>query len=81
MIPLLFESIYILMQREKIGDDKLQDVGSVASELKLQRFLVQTGKYRAGDEDAIKTKQGTIIESPEWCGQDFYAAVQYILQK
>lgn len=65
----------------QIGDDRLQDVGSVASELKLQRFLVQTGKYRAGNEDSIITKEGNSIDGPEWCGKDFNAAVEYILQK
>ncbi|KAI9316348.1 HAD-like domain-containing protein [Dichotomocladium elegans] len=34
-----------------IGDDVNNDLGGGAQELGLQRFLVQTGKYRAGDED------------------------------
>ncbi|KAI8325407.1 hypothetical protein GQ54DRAFT_254836 [Martensiomyces pterosporus] len=34
-----------------IGDDVLADLGGGAQELGLKRFLVRTGKYRAGDED------------------------------
>lgn len=55
----------------QIGDDKKQDVGAVPKELGLQRFLVQTGKYRAGDE--LKT------EAPDWVGVDFAEAVRVIL--
>ncbi|KAJ2158124.1 hypothetical protein GGF46_003996 [Coemansia sp. RSA 552] len=33
-----------------VGDDVLADLGGGAQELGLQRFLVRTGKYRAGDE-------------------------------
>lgn len=34
-----------------IGDDVEQDLGGGAAELGLIRYLVQTGKYRAQDED------------------------------
>ncbi|CAO3607817.1 unnamed protein product [Mucor hiemalis] len=35
-----------------IGDDVLSDLGGGAKELKLLRYLVQTGKYREGDSNA-----------------------------
>lgn len=36
--------------RFQIGDDKKQDLGKVPYKLGLRGFLVQTGKYRPGDE-------------------------------
>ncbi|KAM0752755.1 hypothetical protein T439DRAFT_323368 [Meredithblackwellia eburnea MCA 4105] len=59
-----------------IGDDKKQDVGLVPSEIGLKRFLVQTGKYRKGDEN--KTDAGG---KPDWCGPNFAEAVKDILKQ
>ncbi|GAA6001446.1 uncharacterized protein JCM10292_006258 [Rhodotorula paludigena] len=55
-----------------IGDDANQDVGSAVAALDFRRFLVQTGKYRPGDEDKLEHK-------PEWVGRDFAAAVDAML--
>ncbi|GAA5868114.1 hypothetical protein JCM3774_001025 [Rhodotorula dairenensis] len=57
-----------------IGDDVQQDVGPAVAALGLRRFLVQTGKYRSGDE--AKCEAGR----PDWCGADFASAVESILQ-
>ncbi|KAM0791170.1 hypothetical protein ACM66B_005654 [Microbotryomycetes sp. NB124-2] len=57
-----------------IGDDALQDVGTEAKSLGLYRMLVRTGKYREGDEHKVSEAQ------PEWCGDDFAAAVAHILE-
>ncbi|KAF9186314.1 Haloacid dehalogenase-like hydrolase domain-containing protein 2 [Haplosporangium sp. Z 767] len=56
-----------------IGDDVEQDLGGGASELGLIRYLVQTGKYRAKDEDrdAFGGLDGTF--------KDFAAAVDHIV--
>ncbi|KAG0254476.1 hypothetical protein BG011_005757 [Mortierella polycephala] len=56
-----------------IGDDVEQDLGGGASELGLIRYLVQTGKYRAKDEDrdAFGGLDGTF--------RDFAAVVDHIL--
>lgn len=56
----------------QIGDDANQDVGLTVAALGFRRFLVQTGKYRPGDEDKLE-------EKPEWVGRDFAAAVDAIL--
>ncbi|KAG0205676.1 hypothetical protein BGX28_002747 [Mortierella sp. GBA30] len=56
-----------------IGDDVEQDLGGGAAELGLIRYLVQTGKYRAKDEerDAFGGLDGTFA--------DFAAVVDHIL--
>ncbi|KAI8598671.1 haloacid dehalogenase-like hydrolase domain-containing protein 2-like protein [Dissophora ornata] len=56
-----------------IGDDVEQDLGGGAAELGLIRYLVQTGKYRAKDEnrDAFGGLDGTFT--------DFAAVVDHIL--
>ena len=56
-----------------IGDDVEQDLGGGAAELGLIRYLVQTGKYRAKDEDrdAFGGLDGTFA--------DFAAVVEHIL--
>lgn len=56
-----------------IGDDVEQDLGGGAAELGLIRYLVQTGKYRAKDEDrdAHGGLDGTFA--------DFGAMIDYIL--
>lgn len=56
-----------------IGDDREQDVGPMVAKLGLKRFLVKTGKYREGDEDKVDPPV-------DWCGEDFAAAVDWILQ-
>ncbi|KAF9348220.1 hypothetical protein BGX26_000358 [Mortierella sp. AD094] len=58
-----------------IGDDVEQDLGGGAAELGLIRCLVQTGKYRANDEnrDAFGGLDGTY--------SDFAAVVDYILAR
>jgi len=56
-----------------IGDDATQDVGPAVAELGLKRFLVQTGKYRQGDE-------AKVVPSADWCGGSFATAVDYILE-
>ncbi|KAK4051101.1 hypothetical protein OIO90_004842 [Microbotryomycetes sp. JL221] len=56
-----------------IGDDWNQDVGNDAHALGLYRMLVQTGKYRTGDENKLEKEQKG--QRPEWCGQDFATAV------
>ncbi|KAG0032305.1 Haloacid dehalogenase-like hydrolase domain-containing protein 2 [Podila clonocystis] len=58
-----------------IGDDVEQDLGGGAAELGLVRFLVQTGKYRAGDEnrDAFGGLSGGTFA-------DFAAVVDHILK-
>ncbi|KAG0006335.1 hypothetical protein BGZ79_003800 [Entomortierella chlamydospora] len=58
-----------------IGDDVEQDLGGGAAELGLIRCLVQTGKYRANDEnrDAFGGLDGTYA--------DFAAVVDYILAR
>lgn len=58
----------------QVGDDVQQDVGPAVAALGLRRFLVQTGKYRSGDE--AKCEAGR----PDWCGADFASAVESILQ-
>lgn len=57
-----------------IGDDVQQDVGPAVAALGLRRYLVQTGKYRSGDEEKCEAGR------PEWCGRDFASAVETILQ-
>ncbi|KAF9436956.1 hypothetical protein BGZ76_002459 [Entomortierella beljakovae] len=56
-----------------IGDDVEQDLGGGAAGLGLTRYLVQTGKYRAKDEDldSFGGLDGTFA--------DFAAAVDHIL--
>ncbi|GAA6000097.1 hypothetical protein JCM10207_006050 [Rhodosporidiobolus poonsookiae] len=54
-----------------IGDDAFQDVGPPVAALGLQRWLVQTGKYRPGDEDRTTT--------PDWTGENFAKAVDDLL--
>jgi ribonucleotide monophosphatase NagD (HAD superfamily) len=56
-----------------IGDDVEHDLGGGAAELGLIRYLVQTGKYRAKDEDrdAYGGVDGTF--------EDFGAVVDHIL--
>ncbi|KAF9942688.1 hypothetical protein BGZ67_000503 [Mortierella alpina] len=58
-----------------IGDDVEQDLGGGAAELGLIRYLVQTGKYRAKDEerDAFGGLDGSFV--------DFAAVVDHILSK
>ncbi|KAG0334656.1 Haloacid dehalogenase-like hydrolase domain-containing protein 2 [Podila horticola] len=58
-----------------IGDDVEQDLGGGAAELGLVRFLVQTGKYRTGDEnrDAFGGLSGGTFA-------DFAAVVDHILK-
>ncbi|KAF9286006.1 hypothetical protein BGZ68_003313 [Mortierella alpina] len=58
-----------------IGDDVEQDLGGGAAELGLIRYLVQTGKYRAKDEDrdAFGGLDGSFA--------DFAAVVDHILSK
>ncbi|GAA6028330.1 hypothetical protein JCM8097_006979 [Rhodosporidiobolus ruineniae] len=59
-----------------IGDDYSQDVGPAVAALGLQRFLVQTGKYRPGDEQRLD-EQGY---RPDWVGENFAKAVEDILE-
>lgn len=54
----------------------MQDTGSATAALGLRRYLVQTGKYRPGDEDRL-VKEGT--SKPEWIGENFAVAVESIL--
>ena len=58
-----------------IGDDVEQDLGGGAAELGLIRYLVQTGKYRAKDEerDAFGGLDGSFA--------DFAAAINHILSQ
>ncbi|GAA5833453.1 hypothetical protein JCM9279_001529 [Rhodotorula babjevae] len=63
-----------------IGDDSFQDVGPAVAALGFRRFLVQTGKYRAGDEDRLEEGEGERrCARPEWVGKDFAAAVEAVL--
>ncbi|GAA5866865.1 hypothetical protein JCM1840_004296 [Sporobolomyces johnsonii] len=64
-----------------IGDDVLQDVGPAVASLGLRRFLVQTGKYRPGDEDKLSNaaKEEERAPPPDWVGQSFAKAVESIL--
>ncbi|KAF9909519.1 hypothetical protein EC991_008501 [Linnemannia zychae] len=57
-----------------IGDDVEQDLGGGAAELGLVRYLVQTGKYRAQDEDRDTFGGLNGVFS------DFAAVVDHILQ-
>ncbi|GAA5903983.1 hypothetical protein JCM6882_003793 [Rhodosporidiobolus microsporus] len=59
-----------------IGDDAHQDVGPAVHSLGLQRLLVQTGKYRPGDERGVDG-----CPPPEWTGADFAAAVEWMLRR
>jgi len=59
-----------------VGDDRRQDVGPVTASLRLKRYLVQTGKYRPGDEDRI-TDDGTA--RPEWVGASFAQVADDVL--
>ncbi|KAF9164935.1 Haloacid dehalogenase-like hydrolase domain-containing protein 2 [Actinomortierella ambigua] len=46
-----------------IGDDVESDLGPETDGLPIERFLVKTGKYRAGDEDrAFKTMDGVFAD-------------------
>ncbi|KAF9907293.1 Haloacid dehalogenase-like hydrolase domain-containing protein 2 [Lobosporangium transversale] len=56
-----------------IGDDVEQDLGGGAAELGLIRYLVQTGKYRAKDEDR------DVFGGLDGTFKDFSAAVDHIL--
>ncbi|KAG0238345.1 Haloacid dehalogenase-like hydrolase domain-containing protein 2 [Actinomortierella wolfii] len=57
-----------------IGDDVENDLGQETEGLPIERFLVQTGKYRAGDEDrAFKKVDGLY--------SDFAQAVTHLLQR
>lgn len=58
-----------------IGDDVEQDLGGGAAELGLVRYLVQTGKYRAQDEnrDAFGGLDGVFA--------DFSAVVDHVLSQ
>lgn len=60
----------------QVGDDAVQDVGPAVAALGFRRFLVQTGKYRQGDEDRLEQGEG---QSAVWVGADFAAAVEAIL--
>lgn len=60
----------------QVGDDAVQDVGPAVAALGFRRFLVQTGKYRQGDEDRLEQGEG---QSAVWVGADFVAAVEAIL--
>ncbi|GAA5950748.1 hypothetical protein JCM21900_000504 [Sporobolomyces salmonicolor] len=64
-----------------IGDDVLQDVGPAVARLGLRRFLVQTGKYRRGDEDRLlyAAKEEERAAPPDWVGESFAKAVESIL--
>ncbi|GAA5921802.1 hypothetical protein JCM3775_001829 [Rhodotorula graminis] len=64
-----------------IGDDAVQDVGPAVAALGFRRFLVQTGKYRAGDEDRLEGDEGgdALSATPAWVGKDFAAAVDAVL--
>ncbi|KAI9230114.1 MAG: Haloacid dehalogenase-like hydrolase domain-containing protein 2 [Piptocephalis tieghemiana] len=44
-----------------IGDDIEQDLGGGAIELDLRRYLVQTGKYRMGDERRGENPEGVVF--------------------
>lgn len=57
-----------------VGDDAAQDVGPAVAELGLKRFLVNTGKYRQGDERKVDPPV-------DWCGESFASAVDYILSR
>lgn len=61
----------------QIGDDWRQDTGLVAHQLGLRRYLVQTGKFRPGDETRLQ-EQGA--PEPEWTGGCFAEAVEEILK-
>ena len=65
----------------QIGDDAVQDVGPAVAALGFRRFLVQTGKYRAGDEDRLEGDEGgdALSATPAWVGKDFAAAVDAVL--
>ncbi|GAA5967250.1 hypothetical protein JCM3765_001748 [Sporobolomyces pararoseus] len=61
-----------------IGDDVQQDVGIAVQQLGLQRFLVQTGKYRPGDEEKlVRLNEGQ--RRVEVC-ENFARAVDEILK-
>ncbi|BGP40434.1 hypothetical protein JCM10450v2_004417 [Rhodotorula kratochvilovae] len=62
-----------------IGDDWYQDVGPAVGALGFRRFLVQTGKYRPGDEERHEHLEVERRRRPEWVGKDFSAAVEAIL--
>ncbi|GAA5839256.1 hypothetical protein JCM11251_006020 [Rhodosporidiobolus azoricus] len=59
-----------------IGDDAQQDVGPAVHSFGLKRFLVQTGKYRPGDEHGVDG-----CPPPEWTGPNFSAAVDEMLRR
>lgn len=74
----LYPRLTPLGVREQIGDDWQQDTGLAAQQLRLRRYLVQTGKYRPGDETRLEAEGGE-GKRPEWCGENFAAAVEDIL--
>lgn len=54
-----------------MGDDVRNDLGGGAETLGLRRYLVRTGKYKAGDEDAASGLAGVY--------DDFAAFVEAVL--
>ncbi|SCV71903.1 BQ2448_4597 [Microbotryum intermedium] len=62
-----------------VGDDYRQDTGLVVQQLGLHRFLVQTGKYRPGDEERLAASDAQ-NSNPEWCGESFEKVVDWVLE-